>query len=1608
MNKIYNVVWSVARQCMIVASEFSRSGGRCSVKYSSGSGIALFPVILFLCMTLSAVCPVQASTVIKSGETLEIDDAPLSGDYSNNGSLVWSVTHSSDLTPFEFSGIISGSGRVETRKLINGASPYLVFTGENTYTGGTYLGEGAGLTLRDNGWITGPVIMDNSSFNLENLSTARVLSGPVSGSGSVRIRDSTLTLSGDNSFTGDVGISDSDVTLTGDNVFGNSGNSVSFIGSTVNVRGSVTTGQYLTFSTAPVTVNVEAGSQWVLNRKTGKGPFEKAFYADSRSTLTKTGGGEWIIDTGDAPESYISPGISVLGGTLYIKNEKTLKGYQPVTFDNEGVLRFGKDQDFYRQGIINAGNGGVTVDKDATVKWLGQWSGSGTLRKDGKGTLHLQGQNVYSGSVNVNEGTLRVTGPAVGADRGGRIQLTGSTLNSTSTFSSERNVILGTGGGVVDTDAGTTLTSTGTVDGAGQLTKTGEGTLALNGNNTFTGNTLVQKGILAINTDNSLGNVSGQTVLDGGDLQITASMRSQRDVILEKDSRLIVDDGVTASLNGWKDNGRSGTTPASALDKEGAGTLIFTGDNSANTGAVSVTRGTLQVAELNNLASAAGNVFLGEAGTLAVRKTAALAENVGFTRQLAGKGVLSVDLGDRNKQFTLSRSAAGGAFTGTVAMDNGRFVLNAESDNVLRNASLQLNGRGSGAQGVAKLEGRHTAGGLVMNGGRLEVDYSTTDNRPQGMLTVSMLDVSGGGELAVRPPATLPNPLPVTGASLFDQDDHVYDQIVQAAAVKGAGTQLTVTDMSGASLSQGTVTTLVQNAHPAGEAYYNYAAMARTDGLYLGYGLTRLNAFHGQSLLLNNDNAADNNLGAILSGAGGFTISATGTVGVGNASSDYTGATDITRGSVRLLTDNGLGRTSGLLMRTGTVLDLNGNRQTVGQLNMQHDSRAELRDGALTVSGGGQVDGQLSGNGHLALTGGVLTLSQDNQEYTGTTLIGQGATARLNHVQGLGRGDICNEGGLDINHARGYLQNSLQGQGTVMLTDASVVSLAGRNDRFAGSFTISSGTELTAGRAAHLGSAKINNAGRLVLDTDAPWAFTSQVNGDGTLIKRGTGTLLLSDNNVVAGLTDITRGTLQLGGHSRQNPVLKSHVLIREGGSLAGYGTVAGNVNNAGTLNVGGADSADLGTLTVTGNYQGDDNSVVLFDTRLGNDQSGSDRLVVAGNTSGHSDVVVNNVDGTGGQTGEGIRLIDVAGNSAGTFTLKGRAVAGAYEYFLFKGGVTTPDDGDWYLRSQMMSAAQPDRGRTKILRPEAAGYLANTAAAGKLFNLRLEDREGRAENAGMWLRQVGSRTSFNETSGQLKTSTNSYLVQGGGELLSRSTGARGRVGGGVMLAYGKANSHSLSDGTGYKAGSRVDGYSAGIYGTWYQNADTLEGAYVDTWAQYSWLNAEVSGEALNKERYRMNGLSMSVESGYRIPVYQGLNGNVFITPQAQVIRSGITADEHREYTGTVVTQGGPDNIQTRLGVKVAREGVGHRDLGTGKLFTVYAEANWLNNSRQAGVTLDNVPVKQAGNRNTGELKLGVEGKVNKNMELWVNASQRLGAEGYHEITGVLGIKYVF
>lgn len=135
-------------------------------------------------------------------------------------------------------------------------------------------------------------------------------------------------------------------------------------------------------------------------------------------------------------------------------------------------------------------------------------------------------------------------------------------------------------------------------------------------------------------------------------------------------------------------------------------------------------------------------------------------------------------------------------------------------------------------------------------------------------------------------------------------------------------------------------------------------------------------------------------------------------------------------------------------------------------------------------------------------------------------------------------------------------------------------------------------------------------------------------------------------------------------------------------------------LNNAGVVDMTSASNSATDTLTVHGNYVGN-NGQLWLQTVLGDDSSASDKLVVAdGTLSGHTQLAVTNLGGVGGFTqNNGIEVVQAlngAVSSTDAFSLRGSVSAGAYEYLLFKGGVTAGTENNWYLRSSVVAVQPP------------------------------------------------------------------------------------------------------------------------------------------------------------------------------------------------------------------------------------------------------------------------------------------------------------------------------
>jgi outer membrane autotransporter protein len=745
------------------------------------------------------------------------------------------------------------------------------------------------------------------------------------------------------------------------------------------------------------------------------------------------------------------------------------------------------------------------------------------------------------------------------------------------------------------------------------------------------------------------------------------------------------------------------------------------------------------------------------------------------------------------------------------------------------------------------------------------------------------------------------------------------------------------------------------------------------------------------------------------------------------------------------------------------------------------------------ISGSYLFSSAISGLGSVTNLSGTTLLTGANT-YTGGTTI-EGGTLQLGDGTSAGSivGNILNNSALVINNpTETALTGDISGTGTLIQQGTGTTALGG-NNTYTGKTTLNNGTLRTDVVDSIASSNELNinggvfdlngnnqrvnrlggtggeihlNGGMLTIN-NATAADNTLFAGDildGSskegMTKTGGGSLTLSGKTGWTGDTHIDGGELVLDG-SYGGAQLTSNIIgqdntalsLRNGASLTGWidptdvnidsasrwnmtaDSLVDDVNLAGTINFAAPSTLPMNaghTLTAN-NWNGQGGTVVL-NTVLGDDTSVTDKVLVNGNTSGNTFVKVNNAGGGGAYTVQGIRVVEVKGQSDGTFTKSGRIVAGAYDYSLEKKGT------DWYLTNLQITPPpvvppvvvppvtdptdKPHKDNASpIVRPESASYTANLAAANSMFITRLHDRLGEPQYtdiltgekkvSSLWLRQVGGHNRWRDSSGQISTQSNRYVVQMGGDIAQWSADGLQRWHLGVMAGYGNEHSNSNSAMTGYKSKGSVNGYSAGLYATWYQNDETKQGMYLDSWAQYGWFNNHVKGQDIQGESYKSRGITASLETGYthKLGEFTGSRGSLnewYVQPQAQAIWMGVTAKDHRESNGTRVSAQGEGNLQTRLGVRTYLKGHNKIDDGKNRTFQPFVEANWIHNTQNFGTRMDGVNVSQSGARNLGEIKTGVEGQLNPHLNLWGNVGVQLGDKGYSDTAAMIGVKYSF
>ena len=215
----------------------------------------------------------------------------------------------------------------------------------------------------------------------------------------------------------------------------------------------------------------------------------------------------------------------------------------------------------------------------------GNVSGPGSLTLTG-GTLSLYGNNTYTGGTDIAGGTLVIQSDSNLGASAGTLTFSGGALQTVSTMTSPRAVLLNSLA-TIQPDANTTLTLSGLLSGSGGVAMTGDGKLSLQGNNTYTGGTTIAKGTLVIQSDSNLGASSGGLTFSGGALQTVSTMTTDRAVALNSLAMIQPDANTTLKLSGLL----SGSGGIAML---GDGTLSLSGNNTFS-GGTGVFSGTLAI-----------------------------------------------------------------------------------------------------------------------------------------------------------------------------------------------------------------------------------------------------------------------------------------------------------------------------------------------------------------------------------------------------------------------------------------------------------------------------------------------------------------------------------------------------------------------------------------------------------------------------------------------------------------------------------------------------------------------------------------------------------------------------------------------------------------------------------------------------------------------------------------------------------------------------------------------------------------------------------------------------------------------------------------------------
>ncbi|EAW5243296.1 TPA: fibronectin-binding autotransporter adhesin ShdA [Salmonella enterica] len=1333
---------------------------------------------------------------------------------------------------------VTGEGQI-----VKSGSDELIVTGDNTYSGGTTISGGTLTADHADSLGTGAVansgVLQVGEGELENT---------LSGSGSlVKTGTGELTLSGDNTYSG----------------------------------GTTITGGTLTADYADSLGSGDIDNSGVL--KVGEGDLENTL--SGSGSLVKTGTGELTL----SGNNTYSGGTTITGGTLTADHADSLG---TGTIANNGVLQVGEGE------------------LENTL------SGTGSLVKTGTGELTLSGDNTYSGGTTITGGTLT----ADHADSLG----TGAIANSG---------VLQVGEGELEN----------TLSGSGSLVKTGTGELTLNGDNDYSGGTTIDDGVLIADHADSLG------------------------------TGAVANNGVLQVGEGELKNTLSGT---GSLVKIGTGELTLSGDNTYS-GGTTIDDGVLIAANVNALSGGdvdnSGTLMLDANGAF---ELANITTHTGATTALAAGSTL--DAGQLTQEDGSTLSIDLGAATDDAVIT---------ADSVTLGGTLNVTGIGSVTDSWTPEAYTYT---LIDSDSAITSDFDDLTIAGMNREDVDFLTIDGKVDEADNTHYDLTASL----SWYADRDNATTD----------AHGTFTLSDPDGSFNVAATLTDVDDTLDPG----------SRWDGK----SLTKEGA---GTLILSGDN-------------------------------DYSGGTTINEGTLVAASTTALG--TGLVDNNATlVLDADGEVSAVGGITTHSGATTQLAlgtsldlgDSALIQQDGSTLSVELNSDsvqplitGSSATLGGDLVVSDANLQ----------ARASDAEFQSFKLMDMTSDISGDFTSLTMNLTDKpdyLTVTGTINPEDASEYLLTEG---------LSWNATATSATPAH---------GTFTLGAGDSFEVTSVLgdktgNGDWdgkTLTKLGAGKLTLSGVNTYTGDTNVQEGTLWLAGDGTIGEVgSQQAVNVASGATFGGSNgtTVNGKVTNEGTLVFGDSeetgaiftlngDLVNMGTIAsgstsstpgntlyVDGNYTGNGGSLYL-NTVLGDDDSATDKLVITGDASCTTDLYINGI-GDGAQTTNGIEVVDVGGvSTSDAFVLKNEVNASLYTYRLY----WNESDNDWYLASKAQSDDDDSGGDDSDVTPSDGGddggnvtppddggdvapqyradigaYMGNQWMARNLQMQTLYDREGsqyRNADGSVWARFKAGKAESEAVSGNIDMDSNYSQFQLGGDILAWGNGQQS-VTVGVMASYINADTDSTgnrgADGSQFTSSGNVDGYNLGVYATWFADAQTHSGAYVDSWYQYGFYNNSVESGDAGSESYDSTANAVSLETGYRYDIALSNGNTVSLTPQAQVVWQNYSADSVKDNYGTRIDGQDGDSWTTRLGLRVD----GKLYKGSRTVIQPFAEANWLHTSDDVSVSFDDATVKQDLPANRAELKVGLQADIDKQWSVRAQVAGQTGSNDFGDLNGSLNLRY--